>query len=87
MTDLSLDARPQRRVRLDQRATELFFNDQQTPDAIKAQQRVMEIVRHAAFVLDAQDRVIKARTGTVPRPATFDEVMDTELVQGERLYT
>lgn len=87
MSDLSLDARPQRRVRLDARATDLFFNDQHTAGAQQAQRQVMEIVRQAAFVVDGQDRVIKSRTGTTPRPATFDEVTDTELIQGERLYS
>ena len=85
VTDLSLDARPQRRVRLDARATDLFWNDQTRPDAQKAQLSIMEIVRTAAFVVDAQDQVIKGGT-PIPRPATFDEVTGTELIQGERFY-
>lgn len=87
MTDLSLDARPSRRIRLDDRAHDLLYNDQSTPAGQEAAKKVMEEVRQAAFVIDARDQVVKDRTGKVPRPALMDDIERTELVQGERFYS
>jgi hypothetical protein len=87
MSEMSLDAQGPKRVRLDERATDLWDNmSQQRGPAKEAARRVYDIVRNAEFVVNNLDQVIKDRWGAFPRGATLAEIEHTQLIQGEALY-
>lgn len=68
-------------IRLDERAHELFY-DASLPDANNKRGYVFDRVRKAHLVIDKNDQVIKSQAGQIPRPATMNDIEQSELVQG-----
>lgn len=68
-------------IRLDARATDIFEDVAEKVD-LETRMRVMQEVRNADRVIDAQDRIIKDRNTLTPRAATFADIEQSRLVRG-----
>ncbi len=71
-------------IRLDARATDLWESLSEGGGPVPGDgMRVLQAIRNADVVIDAQDRVIKDRNRTdVPRAAFMNEIEASTLVQG-----